>query len=191
MKAALIKKAEGWYNLYQDKIGIGSTYPELQGYKLSKQNCDEIFGVTDIEKLADERFLGSDDITNYNLKFGFKEGFNKAMELNKDKQFTLEDVLNAYMEGTNDGAQFESLMDYDSEDFDEAHEFAEEAEKEFRESLQQPTEIEVEIEMEKVVDETKVVGAVKGVKGSGDKITTYKSVPKLDAEGCIMLKKAR
>ena len=191
MKATLIKKAEGWYNLYQDKIGIGSTYPELQGYKLSKQNCDEIFGVTDVDKLADERFLGSDDITNYNLKFGFKEGFSKAMELNKDKQFTLEDMLNAYMEGTNDGAQFESLMDYDSEDFDEAHEFAEEAEKEFRESLQQPTEIEVEIEMEKVVDETKVVGAVKGVKGSGDKIITYKSVPKLDAEGCIMLKKAR
>jgi hypothetical protein len=191
MNAILIKKAEGWYNLYQDKIGIGSTYPELQGYKLSKQNCDEIFGVTDVEKLAEERFLGSDDITNYNLRFGFKEGFQKAMELNKGKRFTSRYMLSAYIQGTNDGAQYESLMDYDSEDFDEAHEFAKEAEREFIQSLQQPTEIEVEVEMERVVDETRVVGAVKGVKGSGDKITTYKSVPKLDAEGCIMLKKAR
>jgi hypothetical protein len=190
MKATLIKKAEGWYNLYQDKIGIGSTYPELQGYKLSKQKCDEIFGVVDVEKLAHDFAHNLRGRSVYAI-IGFDAGFNKAMELNKDKQFTLEDMLNAYMEGTNDGAQFESLMDYDSEDFDEAHEFAEEAEKEFRESIQQPTEIEVEIEMEKVVDETKVVGAVKGVKGSGDKITTYKAVPKLDASRCIILKKAK
>jgi hypothetical protein len=55
-------------------------------------------------------------------------------------------------------------------------------------SLQQ-TEWDVEIEMEKVKDETKIVGAVKGVKGSGSKITTYKSVPKLDSDGCLILKR--
>ena len=55
--------------------------------------------------------------------------------------------------------------------------------------FEQPIEIEVEIEMEKVVDETKIIGAIKGVKGSGDKITTYKTVPKLDSEGCLILKK--
>jgi hypothetical protein len=43
--------------------------------------------------------------------------------------------------------------------------------------------------MKKVVDETKVIGAVKGVKGSGHKITTYKTVPKLDSDGCLILKK--
>jgi hypothetical protein len=43
--------------------------------------------------------------------------------------------------------------------------------------------------MVKVVDKTKVVGAVKGVKGSGHKIKTYKSVPKLDEKGCLILKK--
>jgi hypothetical protein len=180
MKAALIKKAEGWYNLYQDKIGIGSTYPELQGYKLSKQNCDEIFGIVDVEKLADERFLGSDDITNYNLKFGFKEGFNKAMELNKDKQFTLEDLRTAMTYGiVQEGTGFVGIHSVDD------------LFNLILKKVSQPTEIEVEVEMEKVVDETKVVGAVKGVKGSGDKITTYKSVPKLDADGCIILKKAR
>jgi hypothetical protein len=51
------------------------------------------------------------------------------------------------------------------------------------------TEMDVEVEMKKVKDETKIVGAVKGVKGSGNKITTYKSVPKLDADGCLILKR--
>ena len=50
-------------------------------------------------------------------------------------------------------------------------------------------EWDVEVEMEKVKDETKIIGSVKGVKGSGHKITTYKSVPKLDADGCLILKK--
>jgi hypothetical protein len=182
MEATLIKENDFYYLVKDNKIIAeidGHPLKSITG-KLSKQNCDEVFGVTDVEKLADERFLGSDDITNYNLRFGFKEGFNKAMELNKDKQFTLEDMLNAYMEGTNDGAQFESLMDYDSEDFDEAHEFAEEAEKEFRESIQQPTEIEVEIEMEDVIQ----------LKTRARYITNM-GEPKLDAEGCIILKKAR
>jgi hypothetical protein len=52
MRAILIKKAEGWYNLYQDNIGVGSTHAELQGYKLCQKNCDEIFGVVDAKKLA-------------------------------------------------------------------------------------------------------------------------------------------
>jgi hypothetical protein len=51
------------------------------------------------------------------------------------------------------------------------------------------TKWEVIIEMKKVVDETKIINSVKGVKGSGHKITTYKSVPKIDADGCLILKK--
>ena len=171
MKATLIRKAEGWYNLYQDKIGIGSTHSELQGYKLSKQNCDEIFGVIDVEKLFNEV---DETIDFHEFCFSsFKLGFNKAMELNKDKQFTSRDMLSAYMEGTNDGTQFESLMDYDSEDFDDAHEFAKQAEREFIQSLQQPTEIEVEIEM-------RTASLV---------YKTDEVLPKLDANGCLILKK--
>ena len=49
-------------------------------------------------------------------------------------------------------------------------------------------EWDVEVEMRRVKDETKIIGAVKGVKGSGNKITTYKSVPKLDENGCLILK---
>jgi hypothetical protein len=159
--------------------------------KLSKQNCDEIFEVVDVEKLADEYIVVKPKYREHehNLAVSaYKEGFHKAMELNKDKQFTLEDVLNAYMEGTNDGTQFESLMDYDSEDFDEAHEFAKEAEKEFRESLQQPTEIEVEIEME-----LHPTNHASGLELTGNKLMDVAILenyqPKLDKNGCLILKK--
>ena len=171
MKAVLVKKAEGWYNLFQDKIGIGSTHSELQGYKLSKQNCDEIFGIVDVEKLFNEV---DETIDFHEFCFSsFKLGFNKAMELNKDKKFTSRDMLSAYIQGTNDGTQFESLMDYDSENFDEAHEFAKQAEREFIKSLQQPTEIEVEIEM------------IQGMRVNG----IQKPFPVKDSEGCLILKK--
>jgi hypothetical protein len=143
-------------------------------YKLSKQNCDEIFGVVDVEKLAydsSQEFLIK-PIESPIFTFGYEEGFNKAMELNKDKVFTLEDMKKAYIQGKH-GGKTQSYVEFDD----------------FIQSLQQPTEIEVEIEMKRVVDETKVIGVVKGIKGSGDKITTYKSSPKLDADGCLILKK--
>jgi len=186
MKAKLKKYIDGDYTL---TLNNPKEYQYPLPY-LSKQNCDEIFGIIDVEKLAED-FAKNHSIyptAQDDTEYGFKHGFSKAMELNKDKRFTSRDMLSAYIQGTNDGAQFESLLDYDSEDFDEAHEFAKEAEREFIQSLQQPTEIEVEVEMERVVIETKVVGAVKGVKGSGHKTTTYKSVPKLDEDGCLILK---
>ena len=194
MKAILIKREDG-YNLGieqpQGRLLEATCSPSQQlilnksgvstKYKLSKQNCDELFGIVDVEKLADEYIVVKPKYREHehNLAVSaYKEGFNKAMELNGDKQFTLEDVLNAYMEGTNDGTQFESLMDYDSEDFDEAHEFAKEAEKEFRESLQQPTEIEVQIVMKEILQLKKRAGGF-----------TNMGKPKLDADGCLILKK--
>ncbi len=140
MKAKLKKQSDGDYILI-----LNNPKECLHSLPLlSKQNCDEIFGVVDVEKLAyDHRRVYQDSFEEMNecimkdamhQQVGFVAGFNKAME------------------------------------------------------LYQPTEIEVEIEMKKVVDETKVIGAVKGVKGSGHKTTTYKSVPKLDADGCLILK---
>jgi hypothetical protein len=182
MRAKLKKESDGDYTLI---LNNPKEYPHSLPL-LSKQNCDEIFGIFDVEKLAED-FAKNHSIyptAQDDTEYGFKHGFSKAMELNGDKQFTLEDMLNAYMEGTNDGAQFESLMDYDSEDFDEAHEFAEEAEKEFRESLQQPTEIEVEIEMEVVPD------FYPRPDEDGSLFTSNKKEqPKLDSEGCLILKK--
>jgi hypothetical protein len=194
MKAKLIKENDGYVLYTQGFFKASTNYSLIEQlniedgnirYKLSKQNCDEIFRVVDVEKLAEERFGKS--LHHANSRACFREGFNKAMELNKDKVFTLEDMRNAIemaqrgsMQEQHNGygrpTELRFVLDNLSTD-------------EIIQSLQQPTEIEVEIEMEKVVDETKVIGVVKGVKGSGDKITTYKSVPKLDVDGCLTLKR--
>jgi hypothetical protein len=61
MKALLVKKTQFWYNLYHNNVGIGSTHKSLQGYKLSQENCDEIFGVMDkqieVEIVMEEEFI--------------------------------------------------------------------------------------------------------------------------------------
>jgi hypothetical protein len=136
MKAKLIKTDNYYYLCNESGETIAASWANVAGKKLSKQNCDEIFGVVDVEKLADELYNGHVMAIDWKLeKSGFKAGFNKAME------------------------------------------------------LYQPTEIDVEVVMKRVVDETKVIGVVKGIKGSGDKITTYKSSPKLDENGNLILRK--
>ena len=168
MKATLIKKADGWYNLYQDKIGIGSTHSELQGYKLSKQNCDEIFGVVDVEKLAKNEYLDGYDSTEM-CRTAFKDGFNKAMELNKDKLFSLGDVETA----------MRIVFDWSEGDNHSECTSLNELLGKFQ-SLQQPTEIEVEIEMECLDPNCDGIDK-KGVCIPGDK-------PKIDSKGCLILK---
>lgn len=128
MKGKLINRW-GDYRLYVNETPYATT-GDSPYKKLSKQNCDDLFGEVDIEPFIIEDSKGR-TIDNESYELGFK----RAME------------------------------------------------------LFQPNEIDVEIEIQKVIDETKIVGAVKGVKGSGNKITTYKSVPKLDADGCLILKR--
>ena len=175
----LVRKAEGWYNLYDGEVGIGSTHEELQQpYKLSKQNCDEIFGVTDVEKLAEE-FVNdlqvASETVNRAVKLGYEEGFNKAMELNKDKVFTIEDMKKAIdkakqgsVKETHNGygRPTEPIFVLDDLSYDE-----------IIQSLQ-PTEIEVEIETE-----TKVWEFI-----SNGEFESFEIIPKLDETGCIILK---
>ena len=59
---------------------------ELQ--KLSHENCDEIFGVVDVEKLAEE-FAKNHSIyptAQDDTEYGFKHGFQKAIELIKQQK---------------------------------------------------------------------------------------------------------
>jgi hypothetical protein len=122
-------------------------------YKLSKQNCDEIFGIIDVEKLADELYNGHAMAVDWQLeKSGFKTGFNKAMELNKDKLFTEDDVNLAFVLGkNNDELRINKLIN----------------------SRLQPTEIEVEILCLHTGD---------------PEYTTNTGLPKLDEDGCLILK---
>ncbi len=159
-KAILFKTGEDY--LLRDMNGdtLGITNGTINGRKLSKENCDEIFGVVDVEKLAEERFLGSDDITNYNLRFGFKEGFNKAMELNKDKVFTIEAIKKAIHFGVSNR---EYLLNGTTKV------------NELFKTLQQPTEIDVEVEYMFSVEE------------NGESTNT--GITKLDENGNLILRK--
>jgi hypothetical protein len=144
--------------------------------KLSKQNCDEIFGIVDVEKLA----MGYDLYEKINFvgqTRAYKAGFNKAIELNKDKLFTLEDIKKA-IDKAKQGSVKETHNGYgipteprfvlDDLSYDE-----------IIQSLQQPTEIEVEIETE-----TKVWEFI-----SNGEFESFEIIPKLDSNGCIILKK--
>lgn len=125
MKAKLIKTENG-YGLEGVEIiaFYSSKRPVHNHYKLSKQNCDEIFGVVDVEKLA----MGYDLYEKINFvgqTRAYIAGFNKAMELNKDKLFTYNQMVSAITESSI-SLRLPSLIIQDL----------------------QSTEIEVEIEME-------------------------------------------
>jgi hypothetical protein len=168
MKAKLIKTEKGYGLVSADKTQpIASTLNPHDSLKLSKQNCEEEFakamGVIDVEQLANEYCTHEPknvkELRDVNLvKLGFREGFNKAMELNKDKVFTEEDMRKAYFDGYNDKEENKFFNP--------------------SKSIQQPTEIEVMIVMEDILQLKK--------RGGG---FTNMGKPKLDSEGCLILTK--
>jgi hypothetical protein len=171
MKAKLIKKITGIYKLELDDKVIASDDVDMQKDleigKLSKQNCDEIFRVTDVEKLAEEKYPNDGYADTILMQKGFIKGFKKAMELNKDKLFTEEDVRKAYIYGVSNCHSFgHSAIDYTDKCI---------------QSLQQPTEIEVEILMQ-CIDPN-----CDSLNRKGCCIPSNK--PKLDENGCMILKK--
>jgi hypothetical protein len=157
MKAKLINRGNGNYRLYIDEIPYATT--DNSPYKkLSKQNCDEIFGVVDVVDLAERNSKYSEE--------DYIEGFNKAMELNREKVFTLEDMRKAFELG-HDGAADTYMLEKKMQEFEVL--------------IQQPTEIEVMIEMEDDKD-TLVDNVEQFLKELGDK-------PKLDSSGRLILKR--
>jgi hypothetical protein len=190
MKVKLIKKVEYsndkeiYYSLIANDKCIGTTHnvfnKEMKDNnenvvfnKLSKQNCDEIFGVVDVEKLAKECAETAhtmDELYENGLFYGFVSGFNKAMELNKDKVFNIGQAKQIYEKACDIGYARGDSLSNDSElmnmDFDDV-----------MKELQQPTEIEVQIVMEEV-QEIYRDGTVK-----------WERCPKLDSSGNLILKK--
>jgi hypothetical protein len=177
MKGKLIKTDVN-YLLEDDKgVVVASTSTKEGINGLSKQNCDEIFGVVDV--VYKQVRNGFDGVIDSFTEAFAKECINKAMELNKDKLFTLEDMKRAIdkakqgsVKETHNGygRPTERRFDLDDLSYDE-----------IIQSIQQPTEIEVEIEMECLDPNCDGINK-KGVCIPGDK-------PKLDENGCLILKK--
>ena len=166
MKAKLVKKQEGWYNLYQNDIGIGSTHTELQGYKLSLRNCQAIERGYDLNELAKIEYPICEvwnDEEALIRELAFKKGFQKALEILGDKRFSEKDMSKAWSEGYH--RKVDELNGNGLRYFDK-----------FIQSLQQ-TEWDVEVEMN-------FVG--RGKHGVGSEVNHY--LPKKDSNGCLILK---
>lgn len=136
MKAKLIK-TDIQYRLHNEEGIIIATSHDG---KLSKQNCDEIFGIVDVDNL-DRKIRGlmmingtSNGTIDHPNTDKMISLFNKAMELNKDKVFTREDIEEAFAYG-----QLNQL--HNQKYFSGS--------KTYIQSLQQPTEIDVEIVTER------------------------------------------
>jgi len=186
MKAKLIK-TEVNYILEDDKgVVIASTSLNKEGLSLSIKNCQAIERGYDLDELAWEECQLWEHFGT--AQGGYIKGFQKALELMGDKKFSEEDVMLGWDAGVmSQSICFTNYFGLKRESELKSH--RESYQGNLKPSALQQTEWDVEIEIQRVKDETKIVGAVKGVKGSGNKITTYKSVPKLDADGCLILKR--
>jgi hypothetical protein len=99
MKAKLKKTIDGYElhkldeesNLYMP-VAYLPRRASCRMYYLSQQNCDELFEVVDVEKLAAS--VSQDTISS--PYYAYIGGFNKAMEL---YGFSLEDMRTAYSDG--------------------------------------------------------------------------------------------
>ncbi len=189
MKAKLLKTAKGHYVLVDDtkethdKGFLIATSRESDVSKLSKQNCDELFGVVDVEKLANDSFdkkfsKDSEQLGLYDV--GFIDGFNKAMELNKDNLFTEGQMWEMFIFGESFKRKIK-LQNIENKPMGEIF-------NDKIKSLRQPTEIDVEIEME-------YIGECNGNNGDGcfqdspaHNCGCFEHVLKLDINGCLILK---
>jgi hypothetical protein len=167
IKHILVKADEGKYFLFKEDE---NEFRTQLFHKLSKQNCDEIFGVVDVEK-----YISEDSFDKIIYSNSYKQGFNKAMELNKDKVFTLEDMRKA-IDKAKQGSVKETHNGY-GRPTEPRFVLDDLSYEEIIQSLQQPTEIEVISVMEEV-QEIYRDGTVK-----------WERCPKLDSSGNLILKK--
>ena len=173
MKAKLTK-ITGIYTLLDDNDRmVASDDVDMQkDYeigKLSTKNCDEIFGIIDVEKLAKEVLPNDDTTGTLSKQKGFVIGFNKAMELNKERYLS-EETIEDNFKGLRDCIEDKEIAEF----------YINLAKTIFCENY--PTEIEVVIEMEPYRMSDFVEDGNTHPSGVIER-------PKLDSEGCLILKK--
>ena len=169
-----LKKIENQYVLSLDNL-------IYKNDKLSIKNCEAVVNGYDLDELFN-KIDNSIDYREFDLT-SFKLGAKNILELLKDKKFSDNDMISAYNQGANDGARYESACgDHDSyEQMKEAQDEHVESEKEFIQSLQ-TNEWDVEICCY-------VANANDDLDSFNSPLITNTGVPKLDADGCLILKR--
>jgi hypothetical protein len=173
MKAELVKRQDRWDLYGEDGSKIASSAPN-PFKRLSIKNCEAIANGYDLDELIEESYekhrvndkgysINEQIQRSGGFSIGYEEGFLKAMELIGDKKFSINEVVELC----------KILM---SNPFEKCGKTYQELTDNYIQSLQQ-TEWDVEIETEE-----KRIG---GIKGYGE----YEIVPKLDADGCLILKR--
>ena len=180
MEGKLFKVEDDYRLINSNNSIIGTTDLEYQQafsdvcQKLSLKNCEAIFNGYDLDELAENHALevydkveADEDYQDYanfnNRRNNFKEGFQKALEILGDKKFSEDSMKKACAIGI-DIAIKEGENDF--KPFED-----------LLESLQQ-TEWDVVVEMEEVYD---------GLDEMAQK--QYSKQPKLDENGCLILKR--
>lgn len=136
--------------------------------KLSLQNCKAIERGYDLDKLAEE-FAKNHSIyptAQDDTEYGFKHGFQKALELMSDKKFSEEDMIN-----------FGGFCVNNIDSFNDVDDLF----KKYQPLQQSEWYVEVEIDEEKEFILDPAMGITQG---------HYLDKPKLDADGCLILKRA-
>ena len=172
MKGRLIKTDVN-YILEDDKrVVIASTSLKKEGLSLSLKNCQSIELGYDLGELAKREYLDGYDTTEL-CRAAFKDGFQKALELMGDKKFSEFDITKAFEYGWNQ-------RHFDKTDEDELREI----QKRFIQSLQQ-NEWDVEVVMTK----EEYTWSPRGEGFEDQTYRDWREVPKLDADGCLILKR--
>lgn len=167
MEIKLIKLDKDKYTLiYKEGDTSWEHNPELDG-NLSLKNCQAIENGYDLMKLAEEYSHKYYDVktTDWHCSYnGFFGGFQKALELLGDKKFSEEDVI--YM------IERSSKMNFTAKHLISNH---------------KKTEWDVEIEMEEVYAPQSIVEIYP--KNIIEIHSKNNNKPKLDADGCLILKR--
>jgi hypothetical protein len=166
MEGKLTKDEFGyWLDISND----GITKSPLNDFgQLSIKNCQAIENGYDLDELVNKftENFNTFHVVKSDIQVGYKEGFQKALEIKSDKKFSEDDMIK-FMQFT---ISIEELGNTSSVSTSTAKYYLDN----FTSNLQQ-NEWEVDIEMEE-----KRIG---GIKGYGE----YEIVPKLDADGCLIL----
>ena len=184
MKAKLVKTGQDYILYSESKETLAISNGRMVGRVLSPKNCESIANGYDLDGLADEhcnKLYHEGNINWDRYRIHFKLGFQKALEILGDKKFSEEDVIKAIAFGWDyEGRPKEEMIEIHNVNLEYNNSYFEDTQK-YIQSLQQ-TEWDVEIRC---------------YLGNGDKesdsfkdtFVTNTGTPKLDAEGCLILKR--
>ena len=164
MEGILAKTGNDYILYSKDNNVLGITSGTIEGRKLSLHNCDDIERGYDLDELAEEKYHGHVMAIDWQLeKRGFITGFQKALEILGDKKFSVKDMEKLMF----------ATIEFTEQKEGETYPFL----KSFIQSLQ-PKEWDVEIE----------IGCCGNYKPCNINCE-YGSKPKLDSDGCLILRR--